>query len=229
MPTGKGLDSSFEMGFDFGRLNIAVVSGLAAGIDSAAHAGNTAGGEKSVAVLGCGPDRIYPASNRKIALDMLERGGALVSEYPPGTDPQRFHFPERNRIISGLSRAVIVVEAPGKSGALITADFALEQGRDLYVHSNALSAPGNRTRVERLVFDGAPVIDSAGEVLADWYPDRYSRAPVDSAENEPAEVHSGYGRSLANMLDEELQGYTVKFNGKYFRSVCNESAYFVNS
>jgi DNA processing protein len=166
-----------------------VVSGLALGIDRAAHEGSLEGvplrskpnaGSASnvrsgaseaacptVAVLGCGIDAVYPSSHRPLAARILSAGGAIVSEYPPGYGPMRYRFPERNRVISGLSRAVIVAEAPAKSGALITADYALDQGRDLYVLRAGLS--GERgVGSARLASEGATVLDSAAGILEEW-------------------------------------------------------------
>ena len=226
LATGAGADSAFELGLDFGRRNIRVVSGLALGIDSAAHAGNTAAGEGSVAVLGSGVDRIYPASNRQLARRMLDAGGMIVSEYPPGADVRRFNFPQRNRIISGLSRAVVVVEAPGKSGALITADFALEQGRDLFIHSAALRVPGSRKRIERMLFDGAPLVSRAEEVLAGW---PYENRPSGEEDLSGMDAAKEPGEILADDLRNELKGYYIKFNGNYFRRTHYESSYFTDS
>lgn len=166
-PSGDGALAAARIAKEFGQSGIGVVSGLARGIDAFAHRGNVEGGGLSVAVLACGLEQIYPRSNVRLAARIVETGGCLLGEYPPGESPLRFHFPQRNRIISGLSRAVIVVEAPEKSGALITADFALEQGRDLFVFAGTLaSLRGSGTAA--LHSDGAPAIESAQEVLASW-------------------------------------------------------------
>ncbi|OQY19658.1 MAG: DNA protecting protein DprA [Desulfobacteraceae bacterium 4572_35.1] len=143
--------------------NICVISGLARGIDSAAHTGALAGGGTTVAVLGGGIDRIYPAENRKLFCHIPEHG-ALISEYPPGTSPHPGHFPARNRIISGLSEGVVVVEAAHNSGSLITADFALEQGRDLYAVPGSIynhNCQGNLN----LLKQGATVTTCAEDIL----------------------------------------------------------------
>jgi DNA processing protein len=137
-----------------------VVSGLARGIDAAAHAGTLDGGGEGFAVLGCGVDVIYPADNRGLAGRLLENAGGLISEYPPGTPPAPFRFPARNRIIAGLSAAVVVVEAAVTGGALITARMALDQGKDV------LAVPGDIGRATSegcnlLIRDGAhPVLSS---------------------------------------------------------------------
>ncbi len=166
-PSGSGVVAAARIGREFGLAGISVVSGLARGIDAFAHRGNVDGGGASVAVLACGPDRVYPRSNARLASSMVEAGGCLLSEYPPGESPLQFRFPQRNRIISGLARSVLVVEAPLKSGALITADFALEQGRELFVCASALdSRRSEGTR--RLSEDGAQAVIGADDVIAAW-------------------------------------------------------------
>jgi len=122
-PSGSGRTQAYRLGFELGTAGIPVVSGLARGIDSMAHRGNLEGKGKTVAVLGNGLDSVYPVSNRGLALRVLDTGGCLVSEYPPGVPPYKWHFPARNRIIAVLGRATIVVEAPEHSGALITASL----------------------------------------------------------------------------------------------------------
>ena len=152
-----------RLGADLARRNVAVVSGLARGVDSAAHRGALEGGGVTVAVFGCGVDVIYPAEHRALATRILERG-ALVSEFPPQTPPLKHHFPQRNRIISGLALAVVVVEAAEGSGSLITADFALEQGRAvLAVPGNVLG--GRNFGAHALLRDGAKLVESADDIL----------------------------------------------------------------
>lgn len=130
--SGYGLTAAKRMGFQLARCGGIVVSGGAKGIDSMAMEGALMGGGTAVGVLGCGVDVVYPLSSRALFEDVL-RGGCLMSEFPPGTPPMRWNFPRRNRIISGLSCGVVVVEAPRKSGALITAALARDQGRDVFV------------------------------------------------------------------------------------------------
>lgn len=166
-PSGNGVLAAARLGHECAECGIPVVSGLARGIDTFAHRGAVEVGGTSVAVLACGLESVYPRSNIRLAARIIECGGCLIGEYPPGTEPMQYHFPQRNRIISGISRAVIVVEAPEKSGALITADFALEQGRDMYVVRDALrSAHSKGTRM--LADDGATVITSAYNFLTLW-------------------------------------------------------------
>jgi DNA processing protein len=148
---------------DLTRRGISVVSGLARGVDSAAHRGALEAGGPTVAVLGNGPDRIYPAEHRDLAASICEHG-ALVSELGPGAPPLPEHFPLRNRIISGISLAVVVVEACDGSGSLITARCALDQGRDVMaVPGSVLS--GRNQGSHRLLKDGAKVVESADDIL----------------------------------------------------------------
>jgi DNA processing protein len=143
---------------------IVVVSGLARGVDSAAHRGALAAGGVTVAVLGCGVDVTYPAEHRELSREIAASGGAVVSELVPGTPPQQQFFPLRNRIISGLSRAVLIVEAGEKSGSLITARCALEQGREvLAVPGNVLS--GRNRGGHALLKDGAKIVETADDIL----------------------------------------------------------------
>jgi len=147
---------------------IAIISGLAAGIDSAAHQGALDVGGRTVAVLGSGLDCLYPKRNRAL-FDRIVAEGSAISEYPLGTKPAKWTFPQRNRIISGLSRGVIVVQAPERSGALITARLALEQGREVF------AVPGNITSIvsagtNRLIKYGAKLVDKVEEIL-DEFPD----------------------------------------------------------
>ncbi|MGE0704581.1 MAG: DNA-processing protein DprA [Vicinamibacterales bacterium] len=151
-----------RLGGDLASLGVTVVSGLARGVDSAAHRGATTCGV-SIAVLGSGADVIYPPEHRALA-EEIAQAGAVVSELSPGTRPRKVFFPLRNRIISGLCRAVVVVEAGEKSGSLITARCALEQGRDvLAVPGNVLN--GRNRGGHALLRDGARVVESARDVL----------------------------------------------------------------
>jgi DNA processing protein len=130
-PTHYGIQTAEILGRELSAAGCNVVSGLAAGIDTAAHRGALEGGGITTAVYGCGLDIIYPAANRGLA-GKIAASGACVSEFPLGTRPEKHTFPRRNRVISGLSQACVVVEAGARSGALITADFALDQGRDVW-------------------------------------------------------------------------------------------------
>jgi DNA processing protein len=166
-PTGPASAQAYEIARELGRLGFPVVSGLAFGIDALAHRGNLEGGAPTIAVLGSSPDEVYPAANRPLARRTVEGGGVLLSEYPPGTMPAKWTFPARNRIISGLARGVLIVEAPERSGALITARFATEQNRDLWVAAaGAVSVMGQGTA--QLAASGAMIITSAIDILKEW-------------------------------------------------------------
>jgi DNA processing protein len=157
------LEVARRLGADLARRNVVVVSGMARGVDSAAHRGALEGGGVTIAVFGCGVDVIYPPEHRGLAARIAERG-ALVSEFPPGTAPLKGHFPQRNRIISGLSLAVVIVEAAEGSGSLITADFAMEQGRTvLAVPGNVLG--GRNFGAHALLRDGAKLVECADDIL----------------------------------------------------------------
>jgi len=161
-PTGPGREFARILSGELAAARWTVVSGMARGIDAAAHRGALHAGGTTVAVLGCGVDVAYPPEHAELRDEILEQG-AIFSEYPPGSLPLPHRFPERNRIVSGLSRGVIVAEAPERSGALITARFALEQGRDVMV------VPGNpwfahTAGSNRLLREGAPPVCSAADV-----------------------------------------------------------------
>ncbi len=127
-----GEEMAKHISYELAKNNITVVSGLARGIDKFSHIGALAGNGKTIAVLGNGLDKIYPYENSKVANKIIQTNGAIISEYIPGTKPNKENFPQRNRIISGLSNLVVVVEAKKRSGTMITVDFALEQGKDVY-------------------------------------------------------------------------------------------------
>ncbi|MDR2211044.1 MAG: DNA-processing protein DprA [Spirochaetaceae bacterium] len=202
-PSAAASRQALELGREFARYGIPVISGLALGIDALAHRGCLEAGGCTAAVLGSSVDEVYPASNRGLARRILEAGGSLISEYPCGTGPRKWHFPQRNRIISGIARGTVIVEAPASSGALHTARFALEQGRDLFVASAGTASPlGEGTR--RLARDGCRVISRAAEVLAEWGIDG---AAVER--NGGSRVESGgtglpCGAALAESLRQEL-------------------------
>jgi len=142
---------------------ITVVSGMARGVDTAAHRGALSGGGRSIGVLGCGVDVLYPPENRALFEEMAEKG-ALVSEFPLGTLPLAENFPRRNRIISGISRGVLVVEAMEKSGSLITAQYALEQGREVFAIPGNINS-GASKGTNRLIKQGAKLVECVDDIL----------------------------------------------------------------
>ena len=200
-PSSQAAKRAFVLGRELGEAGIPVVSGLALGIDAMAHRGNIEGRAPTVAVLGSGPDMVYPASNRGLARRILETGGVILSEYPPGTEPRKWNFPERNRIISAFARGTVVVEAPVRSGALITAQFAVDQDRDLWVDKASLSSERGGGAV-RFVEDGAMVITSAADILAEL---KLAVASKDkSCRDKKKNTRQGEGADLASSMAEFL-------------------------
>lgn len=161
--TPYALEVAARLGGELADRRILVVSGLARGADGAAHRGCLAAGGATVGVLGCGPDIIYPAEHRELAASLC-RDGALVSELGPGVPPLPEHFPLRNRLISGISLAVVVVEANEKSGSLITARYALEHGRDVMAVPGSVLGGRNRGS-HALLKDGAKIVECADDIL----------------------------------------------------------------
>lgn len=171
--TPYGIESAEALSYGLAKRGALVISGAARGIDTAAHRGALRAGRPTLAVLGCGIDVVYPEENAWLYRDIVAMG-ALISEYPPGTAAVGAHFPVRNRIISGLSVATIVVEAPEKSGALITANTALEQGRDIFAVPGPINAPNSRG-CNRLIADGAGLAGDCDDILHSYiesYPNK---------------------------------------------------------
>jgi DNA processing protein len=161
--TAYGRQVAEDVASTLARNGVTIVSGLARGVDSIAHQAALNAGGRTLAVLGNGVDRVYPPENRKLAAQIMEQG-ALLSDYALGTPPDGINFPPRNRIISGLSMAVIVVEAGETSGALITASFAAEQGRDVFAVPGNINAPQSKG-TNRLIRDGAQPLLNPQDVL----------------------------------------------------------------
>jgi DNA processing protein len=207
-----------------------VVSGMARGVDGAAHRGALAAGGPTVAVWGAGPDRVYPREHAALA-EEIAAAGALVTEYPPGSPPLAAHFPERNRLIAGLAKVVVVVEADERSGALVTARLALDEGRDVMavpgsVFSRMSAGPNGLLRA------GAAPVLSAADVLGvlglaaaqrgDAEPEFLRQLPAGtSATVDELAAHSGLpvARLLELLLELELAGWLVReSDGRYRRS-----------
>ena len=171
--TKYGENISFKFSEELTQKGFNIISGLALGIDTYAHLGNvqinlnnrkTKNIGKTIAVLGCGINELYPKQNKMLAKQILKIGGCIISEYPSGTKPNKVNFPQRNRIISGLAEAVVVVEAGERSGAIITANLALEQGKEIF------AVPGDITKKQsigtnKLIKDGAYMITSIDDIL----------------------------------------------------------------
>lgn len=167
-PTPGGERNAHDFARHLSRQGFAIVSGMAQGIDAAAHRGALDGGGRTIAFLGTGIDRVYPAVNRELAHAIVERG-ALVSEYALGAAPERWHFPERNRLISGLSLGTLVVEAARRSGSLITARLAGEQGREIFALPGSIHNPLARG-CHTLIRQGAKLVETADDILAELRP-----------------------------------------------------------
>ncbi len=170
--TPQGRRDAQAFARSLGEAGLTIVSGLAEGIDAAAHEGGLEGNGRGVAVVGTGLDRVYPAKHRSLA-HRLAQGGALVSEFPIGTPPRPGHFPRRNRLISGLSLGVLVVEAAPQSGSLITARLAADQGREVFAIPGSIHSPLAKG-CHQLIRQGAKLVESAQDVLeelaATWAP-----------------------------------------------------------
>ena len=166
--TKYGEEVAKKISYDIAKENIVTISGLARGIDSIAHRSTLFAGGKTIAIIGSGLDNIYPKENIDLANEIIKNGGAIISEYVIGTKPLKMNFPARNRIISGMSSGVVVIEAKKKSGTMITVDFALEQGK------NVFAVPGNITSknsegTNMLIKDGAKCITSIDDIIEEYY------------------------------------------------------------
>jgi len=164
--TNEGIEIAKKFSISLSRAGAIIVSGLAFGIDAAAHEGALSASGITIAVLGNGVDKIYPAQNEALGKKIIESGGALVSEYPDGSPSLPHQFLERNRIISGLSHAVVIIEAPERSGAISTAGHAATQGREVFVVPGPIYNK-NYAGSHRLIRDGARLVTSPEEILED--------------------------------------------------------------
>lgn len=192
-----GLETAFWLASELARSGITVVSGLAKGIDAAAHRGALSGGGRTVAVLGCGLDICYPARHKQL-LGQIQQAGTVVTEYPPGTRPLPHHFPIRNRIIAGMSIGVVLVEAASAGGAMVTARLAMEFGREVFavpgaVHSAVSVGP------HLMVRDGARLAASADQILEDL-----GMSCSQAADDPAPELHPDEARVLGVLEAEPL-------------------------
>ena len=234
-PSPSGIRAAREFARGLAEAGAGIASGLAVGIDAASHAGALEGKGVTVAVAGTGPDRIYPRYHAQLAEDIQASGGALVSEYPPGTGPLAANFPRRNRIISGLSRGVLVVEAALRSGSLITARLALEQGRDVFAIPGSIYSPMARG-CNALIQQGAKLVQEPCDILEEYEalfapgPDRVALADADGQAPEagllkyiaydPVSVDTLVSLTgmtadqiLTELLDFELRGFVGSLPG----------------
>lgn len=206
-PTEYGKWIAHKIGQRLAENGITTVSGMAAGIDTFAHKGAVAAGGNTIAVLGCGIDICFPATNKNLFAEIKARG-LVVSEYPPGHPPARYTFPRRNRIISGLCPGVIIVEAGANSGSLITAELAAEQGRNVY------AVPGNITSpmslgTNRLICDGAVPIANVDDLIEDicgksYVPDKIFFNNLGQEEKAIVEVLAKGGEMSIDELSRRL-------------------------
>ena len=183
--TPQGLDNAKAFAAELARRGLAITSGLALGVDGAAHAGALEAGGTTLAICGNGLDRVYPARHRELA-HRIATSGLLVSEYPPGTAPKPDHFPRRNRLISGLALGVLVVEAARESGSLITAKLAAEQGREVFAIPGSIHNPLARG-CHQLIREGARLVETADDILEELAPQLRARLSAEAADSVPSE------------------------------------------
>lgn len=238
--TPYGRLSAEKLARELAGAGITVVSGLARGIDSCAHRGALEGGGRTIAVLGSGLDRLYPPENRQLA-ERIAAAGALLTEFPFGQTPDKWHFPLRNRVISGLSLGVVVVEAAVQSGALITADLALEQGREVFSVPGNISSPKS-TGTNRLIKQGAKLVENVTDITEE-FPHLASRSkeavdhPLPTLSQEEEAILSRLGsdplsidevirsspvpssQTVSLLTTLELKGLVRQFSGKLFVKV----------
>ena len=159
-----GKKNAYYFSYELAKRNVNIVSGLAKGIDSYSHIGALKAKGKTIAVIGCGIDKIYPKENEKLYHEILKNDGLIISEYIVGTRPEKTNFPRRNRIISGISDAIIVVEAGAKSGSLITANHAINQGKEVWAIPGNINL-ANSVGTNELIKDGANVLTKLGDII----------------------------------------------------------------
>ena len=189
-----------KIGQDLAARGVTIVSGMARGIDSMAHKGALQGGGRTIAVLGCGIDVIYPSENRNLFYQIIEHG-AVLSEFPMGSPPEGGHFPRRNRIISGLSIGAVIVQASAESGSLITARYALEQGREVFAVPGNVGAEGSRG-TNQLIKEGAKLVESSEDILEDILPQWNREGETAQKAEAPGAGLAGEEKILYELLGE---------------------------
>jgi len=241
--TVYGKNTARKLGQSLAQYGILVVSGMARGIDREAHYGALDGNGGTIAVLGSGIDVVYPRENIKLYEEITARG-LVISEFPLGANPEPGHFPRRNRIISGLSRGVVVVEARVKSGALITADFALEQGKDVFAVPGPINSPAS-AGTNNLIKQGAILLTGVEDIIAEYNDlqtgqdekslkqkellllDSEELVIMENMDYEPCHFDqllsaSGFdiGRLSSLLLNLELRGMVKSIPGNYYVKIC---------
>jgi len=218
-----GKEVAKKLAFELASLGITIVSGMASGIDTSAHKGALEAKGKTVAVFGCGVDVIFPSENRSLASE-IESSGALVSEFPLGTGTEKGNFPRRNRIISGLSLGVIMVEGHYDSGAMITAKFALDQGREVF------AVPGNVELDQSkgphwLIKQGAKLVESVEDVLEELHMVMPKKVDSRELKVESPSISLGTSRDYSNLSPEEQKIITVlSLEPKHIDTISVETA-----
>jgi DNA processing protein len=230
--TAQGLRNAEAFASSSSDSGLCIVSGMAHGIDAAAHRGGLQGASSSVAVVGTGLDRIYPAANLELA-HQLAQYGAIISEFPLGTPPLPANFPRRNRLISGLCRGCLVVEASLRSGSLITARMALEQGRDVFAVPGSIHSPQSKG-CHALIKQGAKLVESAQDILEELGYDSQNNVSTDTREHalfahlgfDPLDLETLVQRSSltiselsAILLQLELEGQIASLPGGYYQRI----------
>ena len=236
--TPYGRQVAERIATELAQAGVTVISGLARGVDGVAHRTALAAGGRTIAVLGSGPDVIYPGEHRRLAEEILTAGaGAIVTEHPPGAAPDAVNFPARNRIISGMSLGVVVIEAPLRSGALITATFAADQGREVFVAPGSVFSPASEG-TNLLLRDGARIVRDGADVLEDLNIGARREAaaiqaemPLDDTERRVYEAVGGEarhidelaeaaglgpGQAAAVLLTMELKGLVKNHGAQYY-------------
>jgi DNA processing protein len=217
-PTRQGADNAFRLAKELASAGFTITSGLALGIDAQSHQGAIAASGSTVAVLGTGVDKTYPASNRSL-FRHIEQIGAIISEFPLGSGPLRGHFPKRNRIISGLSLGVLVVEAAKQSGSLISARCAMEQNREVFAIPGSIHSPVSQG-CHQLLRQGAKLVETASDIveeLGGWSLQAGSQQPALSSENlAPDETELleilGYDPTPINLLQQRCSWPVAKLS-----------------
>ena len=241
-PTHYGFEAAETFGFDFASRGVTVISGMARGIDSAAHMGCLRGGGFTVAVIGTGIDVVYPAENEKL-FKRIAQHGMILSEFPLGSPPEPWNFPIRNRVISGLCEGIVVVEATKKSGSLITASLALEQNREVFAVPGSIHS-FKSTGTHHLIKQGACLAEKADDVLEELgFPENFAKSGhkkiqnigfppnLDAREKKIYEILSDYpvhmdqimrkgefeaGEAASILMEMELKGLIKQLPGKMF-------------
>lgn len=214
-PTTYGKEVTYQLAYDLAKQGVVIVSGLALGVDGIAHRAALDAGGITIAVLAGGVDSIYPASHRGLAKDIIAAGGAIISEYEPGTSPRVYQFLARNRIVSGLSDAVIVTEASSRSGTLATVNHALDQNREVFVVPGNITSPMS-SGCNRLLKQGAHPVTCAEDILEIIAPQLLENQSVLALGNTPLEssiiVLLQSGIRDGDQLQQETQSSSSEFS-----------------